>query len=150
MPCAEYSCFPDSNAQGLRRKASASLLVRSRPASCGAIRAAPKDTVYLDMWDDYLSQPEASDAETFGIIATPSLPRADERLVRFLQNPASSIVCNAVRLVSHRAILRVRIGPGGLADELKVLRSSVASQMTVTLLRTLACGAGAPRHGKAC
>ena len=47
----------------------------SRRASCGASRRKPKDSVYIDMWDDYLEREKALITRSQPLAALPRLPR---------------------------------------------------------------------------
>ncbi len=47
--------FPDTNAHFLGEKRRSTFIPSASPrASCGASEASPRDSVYIDLWDDYL------------------------------------------------------------------------------------------------
>jgi nitrile hydratase len=50
------SCFPDTNAEFLGEKPQHLYSVRFTARELWGERASPRDSVYLDLWDDYLER----------------------------------------------------------------------------------------------
>ena len=113
----ESSCFPTRTHISRVRSRSTCIPYASPRVSCGASSASPRDSVYLDMWDDYLERSLILCWTPVSLAALPRLPRDDGGPV-FAEPWQANAFALAVRL-SEQGHFTWKEWASALADTLR-------------------------------